>query len=148
MTIQILPTTLGHIRELRKTLRQKDRQEAISLGLNPERGLYVAYRASAYRSTAIIDGQVAAVWGVAGPLLGFTGQPYLITGEAISLISPIKFAKIYINEVQKMKKLFPVLENYVDASYEGAVRMLKIAGFTFTPIKLNNHDFFKFSMVN
>jgi hypothetical protein len=87
------------------------------------------------------------MWGVAGISLGIKGMPYLITSPLSETISPIKFAKIYTSQVKEMKKLFPVLENYVDASYTGAVRMLSLAGFRLDPVTINNNDFFKFSMV-
>lgn len=113
------------------TLRKEDIKEAKALGLYPHRGVFFAYRYACYRRTALINGEVAAMWGLHGELLGSIGHPYLITGVAVTKISPITFARIYLEEVKEMSKFFPNLENYVDASYSGAVRMLKIAGFSF-----------------
>jgi len=61
--------------------------------------------------------------------LGQVGTPWLLTSDAVKNISPLKFTRIYQQEVGKMKRLFPVLENYVDAEYNGAIRLLKIVGF-------------------
>lgn len=145
--IEIVDSTPKHTRELGKTLREEDKKEAERLGLDPAKAVFYAYRQASYRKTALIDNKVAAVWGVAGTPLGFTGRPYLITGTEVDKISPIKFARIYLEEVKKMRKLFPILENYVDASYLGAVRMLRIAGFKFNrTLSLGENKFYIFTM--
>ena len=151
MSLEIVPSTLEHIKELALNLRQADRQEALALGLDPAKATYFAYRSGLWRRTALIDNQVAAIWGVAGTPMGLIGQPFLITSPVCEAISPVKFARIYKQEVEVMKQLFPVLENYVDASYEGAVRMLRIAGFQLIgPDKVPpfNQYFYKFRMVS
>jgi hypothetical protein len=87
------------------------------------------------------------MWGICGVHIGLIGHPYLITGYKALSVSPVRFAKIYIQEVQVMKRMFPVLENYVDAEYTGACRLLEIAGFTLEgPMMLNNNQFYRFSM--
>lgn len=144
--IEVVPSTTDHVRELTDNMRQSDRDELIRLGLEPSDGLFFSYEFSVVRKTALIDGKVAAMWGVFGTPTGITGQPYLLTSPLVETISPFKFAKIYKNEVEQMKKLFPVLQNYVDASYTGAVRMLKIAGFILEEATLNDNAFYKFSM--
>lgn len=147
--IEIRDSVIKDVRELSKDFREKDRQEAINCGLVPHKALYQCYKQAVYKKTALIDNKVAAMWGVAGTLFGMTGQPYLVTGNSVYEISPIKFAKIYRNEVEIMKTLFPILENYVDASYEGAVRMLEIAGFKLdNPLELgpNKSLFYRFSL--
>lgn len=139
----------SHVRELRKTIRVGDRQEAISLGLDPEKALFYAYKHSLLRRTAFVDGEVAAMWGVSGTPLALVGQPFLITGLASELISPLRFARIYKRQAEEMSSLFPVLENYVDASYDGAVRLLEISGFTLSgPITFNGNEFYRFTKVS
>lgn len=147
--VQIVNSVPVHTRQLTKTLRDNDKLEAIRAGLDVNKAVWDSYHPALYRKTALIDGRVAAMWGVRGTPLGITGVPYLITGTEVQKVSPLRFAKIYIQEVQHMKKLFPVLENYVDAGYTGAVRMLLLAGFTLKgPVLLNDHLFFKFTMGN
>jgi hypothetical protein len=79
--------------------------------------------------TGLVNGRVGAMWGVVGMALGQLGQPWLLTGPACRLISPLLFARIYRQEALAMLDFFPRLENYVDASYGAAVRMLRLAGF-------------------
>lgn len=150
-SVEIVPSTIAHAKELAQNLRQGDRQEALGLGLVPEKAVFFSYRGGLWRRTALIDNQVAAMWGVAGCPMGLVGQPYLITSPVCEEILPIRFARIYKQEVSVMTKLFPILENYVDASYEGAVRMLRIAGFSLKgPCKVPPFDkeFYQFTMVS
>lgn len=117
------------------------------MGLNPDTALYHTYRNALYRKTALLNGEVAAMWGVCGTPLSISGVPYLLTSPLVETVSPIVFSRLYIKEVQEMKKLFPVLENYVDAEYTCAVKMLLLAGFKLEgPITLNNSLFYKFSI--
>lgn len=145
--IQIVPSTLRHVTELSETMNDLDKKEIVSLGMTPRKALFYSYKFSLMRRTAVIDGGVAAMWGVFGVPMGITGQPYLLTSPLVRTIPVRKFVSIYKNEVQQMKKLFPVLENYVDASYEGAIRMLRIAGFSLESVTLNDKSFYKFRMV-
>ena len=147
MKIEIVPSELRHVRELALSIREKDQDEARALGLAPHRGLHFAYTHATLRRTCLVDGSVAAMWGVCGTPLGIAGQPYLITGTVVNQISPVKFARIYIKEVESMRNLFPVLENYVHADYIGAVKMLQLAGFELSDkLIINGSDFYRFSM--
>lgn len=148
MHLEIIPSTVCHVRELSKTIRPRDRQEAEALGFKANKMLFYSYRQALVRNTLLIDGKVAAMWGIVGQALGNIGQPYFVTGTEVEKLSPVRFARLYIKELQRMKHLFPVLENYVDGAYKGAVRMLEIAGFTLSDkILLNGHPFHRFTMV-
>lgn len=146
--VQIVVSNLHHVVELSKTMNQADRDEITSLGMSPKKALFYSYKYSLLRRTALVDGGVAAMWGVFGVPMGVTGQPYLLTSPLVKNLEVKEFVRIYKNEVQQMKKLFPVLENYVDASYQGAVRMLKIAGFSLESVTLNGKSFYKFRMAS
>lgn len=129
MEPEIIPTTAAHIRELRETIREADRREIEAYGFTCQKGLWLCWKHGLMRNTALIEGKVAAIWGVGGTYLGQTGQPYLLTSEQIKKISPLKFARYYQREVHKMLKLFPELVNYVDNDYPEAIRLLQIVGF-------------------
>lgn len=135
--------------DLINTLRDKDREEIRRSGGIPNKVLFDSFNVSVLRRSFILDGEVVAMWGVRGNVLGYYGIPYLLTGYGVEKLSPIVFARMYRKEVQGMRKIFPVLENYVDATYESAIKMLRIAGFEiFDPIKINNADFCKFRLVS
>lgn len=146
-SVEIIPSEAKHVAQLALSMREGDAREVTVLGLDPRKMLWNSYRRGVMRKTAFVDGQIAAMWGCSGSPLGHTAQPYLVTGNAVNLISPIVFARIYRREVAEMKKMFPVLENYVDASYNGAVRMLELAGFRLgetMPLGPNNSPFRRF----
>lgn len=129
-SVRIVESSPWHVRDLGQNLREGDYREGLALGYKPANLLFYSYRQGLMRRTAFVDGQIAAMWGVAGIPMGLVGRPYLITSPACEEISPIRFVSIYRKEVVEMGKLFPLLENYVDSSYIKAVRMLELAGFT------------------
>jgi len=143
--IRIVPSTVEHIEELVRTMRDQDRAEIQRLGIDPVPALSFSYKLAIWKRTGLIDGRVAGMWGLCGTPMSLSGQAYLLTSKEVSRISPLSFARIYLDEVETMKKIFPVIENYVDASYSGAVRLLEIAGFTKEEtVILNNFPFYKF----
>lgn len=147
--VTIIDSSLSHVRELSRNLQQADQEECLALGIQPNRALYKSFQLGLYRKTALIDSRVAAMWGVVGTPLSMSGQPYLLTSPLVQKISPLKFTRIYKQEVEEMKRLFPVLENFVDARYLAAVRLLELAGFTISsPMKIRDNWFYKFTMVN
>lgn len=68
-------------------------------------------------------------WGTSGSMMGRVGMPWFITGKKAREIPPIIFARMYLSEAKKTLDIFPVLENWVDSRYDGAIRLLKLAGF-------------------
>lgn len=129
MNLELLPATEAHARELIRSLRDADRAEIVSAGSRPGRAVLVSWRDAVIRRAALVDGEVAALWGVGGSLLGGVGVPWFLTGAAFERIPPLRFARIYRAEVVSMLGLFMRLENFVDATYIGAIRMLILAGF-------------------
>lgn len=145
--IQLVSTTPAHIRALGETIRRDDKREIESYGFTCAKGIWRSYKQSLMNRCALVDGKVAAVWGVAGTFLGDTGQPFLLTSYESEKISPLRFAKIYQFQVYEMLKLFPSLVNFVLADYSKAVRLLQIVGFTLgEPEMLGQGLYRKFSM--
>lgn len=145
--IEIVPTTAAHVRELQKTLREDDRREIEGYGFSSAQGLWKSYRFGIMNRTGLIDGRVAACWGVGGSFLGDIGSPYLMTSYEVERISSLRFAKIYQNEVFNMLSVFPKLVNFVLADYEKAVRLLSIVGFTLgEPEPIGSSVYRKFEM--
>ncbi len=129
INISILQTIPQHLRELAKNLRKEDAAEILALGISPEKALWRSYKNSVYRKTAIINGKVAACWGVCGQMFGSYGIVWLLTSDAVKEISPLKFARLYQKEVNTMLQIFPEMGNYVDSRYSSAIRLLEIVGF-------------------
>lgn len=128
-------------------MRQKDQDEIKNFGVQPNKALYRTFKAGLLRKTYLVGGEIAAMSGVCGDVLGTTGRPYLLTAPACEKVSPLVFVRVYKQQVEEMTRVFSVLENYVDATYEQAVRVLRMTGFTLTPSDVSSHPFYKFSMV-
>ncbi len=145
--VTIVPTEPWHIGELKKNLRPEDAQEILRFGVSVQHALWYSYKHSLIRKTALIDGVVAAVWGVHGTFLGKTGVVWLLTSPDVKKISPLKFARIYQQEVLEMLTKFQKLENYVDSAYDSATRLLEIIGFELEePEKIGTGMFRRFKM--
>ena len=120
---EIKYSVLEDVERLSANMREKDRKEAEALGMNAKKALYLTFRYGILRKSAFLDGKIVAMWGICGTPLSLVGRPYLVTTNQVSQMSPLKFARIYAKEVQTMNQLFPVLENYVDAKYDEAIRL-------------------------
>jgi hypothetical protein len=118
------------VNELAFTMRREDAAEARALGIRPSMALRESYRQGVMRRVAIVGDRVAAMWGVCGTPLAGHGRPWLVTAWPCRDVSALAFARVYRAQALEMLRLFPLLENYVDARYTGAVRMLGLAGFS------------------
>ena len=135
---QIVPAEVPHLRALEADMREADRSEIAGLGVTVRTALWKAYRNSPICRTAIIDGQVAAMWGVCVglrggiSLLGREGVPWLHTTAAVEKL-PVSFVKAGKAELAAMVALYPRLESFVAAEYVAAIRFLRILGFEIDP---------------
>lgn len=128
--INIAPSEPWDVSKLRNNLRPEDENEILRFGVSIQYALWRSYRRALIRKTAFIDGQIAAMWGCGGTFLGNKGMVWLMTTPEVKKVSPLKFTRIYQEEVNNMLKMFKRLENYVDAEYDCAIRLLDIIGFT------------------
>ncbi len=143
----ITDTVPEHVMELKDTIREADKKEIEGFGYSYKKGLWRSFKTGLTAKTALIDGRVAAIWGVGGTFLGDTGIPWLLTSEEVYKVSPLKFTRIYQKEVYKMLNLFPRLENYCASEYTQALRLLEICGFTLgQPEKIEKGMYVKFTL--
>ena len=124
----IRDTEVSDVYALAANLRLGDRLEIASFGKEPRSALRLSYRNAILRRTAIVDGEIAAMWGLGGSMLDDTGYPWLITAPAIERI-PISFLREGRREVARMLRLRRVLIGEVAAAYTQACRFLEVLGF-------------------
>lgn len=127
--IEIVEATREHVQVLRSRLRADDALEMTAIGEDPGACLWHSWRGSPYRRTALVDGAVAAMWGVHGDMLAETGIPWLLTAPVVETL-PVSMLKVGRRETGFMSELYPYLENQVMASYRRAVRFIRMMGFT------------------
>lgn len=147
--IEIVETTAAHVRELGKHLRAEDAAEITCFDKLPHRALWRGFKNSVLTRTALVDGEVAAIWGIGGNPLGDTGNPWLMTSKACERVSPLRFVRIYQVEVIRMLAIFPFLVNFVADSYTKSIRVLENVGFKIDepkPLGPNGTMFRRFTM--
>ncbi len=126
--LTIVTTEPKHIRELAGNLRVQDREEIAAFGMTPHKALWRSYRQAMMSRTALVDGEVAAVWGVSGCAFGKMGRVWLLTGPASERVKTA-FVREGRAEVLEMLAVWSQLVGYVDARYHRAIRLLEVLGF-------------------
>jgi hypothetical protein len=119
---------IAHIRMLVPALRDADRAEIEAQGQTPRHLLFRLWRWSVIRRTVFVDGEIAAMWGCEGSLLGRVAAAWLYTTPAAARV-PIGFLKAAQSGIHQMRQHFPVLISDVDASYERSIRFMQLLGF-------------------
>lgn len=127
--VTVRPSVAADIYVLAANLRDGDRAEVESLGVNVRVGIRQSYRHAILRRTYLVDGEVAAMSGLCGSMLGDIGEPYLMTAPAAER-SPLTFVRHARAAVTEMLQFKRRLEGHVAADYIRACRFLEVLGFT------------------
>ena len=127
--VEVRPSEVGAIYRLASNLRAADADEVRSLGLDPAFAIRRSYRDAILRKSYYVDGELAAMSGLCGPLLADIGEPYLMTTPAAerAKVSFIRCARAAVDEMLTHRLR---LEGHVAASYTRACRLLEVLGFT------------------
>ena len=128
MRYYLRPAQISDVYNLARTLRDGDRLEVASAGLTPAATLRTAFRHAIIRRTAIVDGEIAAMWGMGGEMLGEVGYPWMLTAPPVERV-PIGFLKEARKGVADMLRMRNRLEGTVAAQYTCACRFLEALGF-------------------
>ena len=126
--ITVAESKIEDVYRLCRTIRPRDRDEAIAAGLEPRRAMRSQFRDAILRRSYFADGKLVAMSGLCGPLLASVGQPYLVTAIGVEQY-PVAFIKHARAAVAQMLRLRQRLEGHVLADYTGAVRLLETLGF-------------------
>ena len=147
VNVVVRPSEAADAYLLAANLRPADRNEVVSLGVDPRRGIRENYRNAMLRKTYLVDGSLAAMSGLCGSMLGDIGYPYLLTTKAVERV-PVTFVKLAREGIADMLRHKLRLEGLVAAEYEGACRLLEVLGFRLeNPETIGNGSFRKFVMV-
>jgi hypothetical protein len=134
-----------HVDELAFTMRPADKLEIERhSGSKPRAALTRAIAVSTVSRVALINGSVAAIWGVAIWHSAFsgTGSPWCFTSNVID-----QHKRLFMNcsrfYLEELRGLCPRnMEVRVDATYGAACRWLLWLGFTLDSIDHNGHAFY------
>ena len=125
----VVPSNVKDVYRLAETLRENDRMEIEALGVDVRTALRRSYREGICRKTYFIDGELAAMSGLCGTMIGDIGEPYLMTAPVAEKmpLTFVRHAKMAVDEMLEHKIR---LEGFVIASYTKACRLLEVLGFT------------------
>lgn len=139
---EIVDTTPELIRRLAETLRDDDVKEVSCFGISPMKALWRSYRASVYCRTGLVDGEPAAIWGLAGTVLGNESSVWLLTSPKIEQV-PFSFIRETRKEIVKFLDFYPCLRGAVSRDYIRAIRFVELLGFS---IEESDNQILQFSM--
>jgi hypothetical protein len=116
------------MRAMANRMRQEDRAEIVGMGLRPRRVLHDLLVDSVLARVALVDGELAAVWGLQSMMAADVGRPWLFTAPPIERV-PVAFFREVRREVDGMLATRRRLETRVLASYEKSIRFFRLLGF-------------------
>jgi hypothetical protein len=104
-------------------------------GEEPLPAILKSLELSTYTRGLLLDGEPAAIWGVA-PLRGLpgAGAAWLLGSDALTAHART-FWRLCRPELDRMLEVAPVLLNYVDARYRQALRWAERLGFSVEPAR-------------
>ena len=126
--ISIIPTTVEHIRQIAGNLREDDLREIEKWGAPPFKAIWRSYKSSKICRSGFVNGEIVAIWGISGSLLGIVANPWLITSKAADEY-PFVFTMIYRREISEMLKSYQLLETFCDTAYTKSLKLMRIIGF-------------------
>lgn len=147
--VEIIPSELEDVFELKDNLRAEDVQECQAAGLTPQQALLDAYVLSELCYSAKVKGKTEAMFGVSSfnQPKGYGAVWYLGSDESFK--HPIALVKGGRKYVEEWLKQFKILYNRVDARNLRHIEWLKCVGFKFTnSTTINGYEFLNFYRSN
>ena len=149
--IEVVAPTPAHVEELAANLRQQDRDELTASGhTDHQRLIAESVAMSDWAHTALVDGRVACIFGVArhGTLLDPRGIPWMLGTDLVTQ-NRRALARLAPGYIRAMLRDYPHLINIVHAKNTVATRWLRRAGFVLQPAHDHNGEpFHLFEMRN
>lgn len=138
---QIVDCKPVHLSMVARRLRPEDRDEILAMGMQPRHLLYTAWRTSAHRWAAFVDGEIALVGGCAGMMLSSVGEAWLYTTPAIERV-PMAFAKEAGRWLRMVLEEKSTITTSCISTYKQSLRFWQMLGFANTgEIDINGHSF-------
>lgn len=109
-------------------MRADDRAEVVAGGAVPRHLVFELWRGSHESYAGLIDGDLAAMFGCAGPLLAPSGHVWLLTTPTIELM-PIAFAKEARAFLRRILEIKTEVYSGCVEGYERSLRLWRMLGF-------------------
>lgn len=117
-----------HLRIMADTMQEHSAVMARRAGLTPLKALWSNYRQSLICKSVFINGNLCAIFGVVGSIMGESAMPWIAMTPEVQE-HPMRVAFRFRRELGEMLKLFPVLEDYIEEENESAIRFMRLMGF-------------------
>ncbi len=130
--VQVVEARLEHVSELAGRLRETDLEALRIAGMTATQALELCYQRSVMRRTAFLDGEVAAMWGCRGTMLGGAGDAWLFASEAISRV-PRLALRMALGEMAAFRAVFNRMTGVVFAADPRACRFIEKLGGVIQP---------------
>ena len=131
MTVKIVDATPLHFNELAQRMREVDRKEIYaSSGNLPKDVCDAAWGLDKEAKVALVGGRVVCIFGVVQvSALPTIGVPWLLGTDLMDDV-PKDLCKHSVKHLNKFKKKYDVMVNYVDARNKTTVKWLQWLGFS------------------
>lgn len=124
----IIEAKAFHCGAMCRKLRAGHKQAIALIGMDSHRELRALFDASSFRRSAVMDGNLVAMWGVAGQKLSTFGFVWLLCAESLLKhpLTLIKGARQQLDEIMLVKR---ELTTTVLGTDEAAIRFAVFLGF-------------------
>lgn len=128
MQAEIVEAMEFHCGRMVRMLRTEHMAAIAKLGINTHRELRRAFDDSGYRRALFIDGRLAGMGGVTGPMMAATGTIWLaITEEATR--HPHLITRLCLAHLREVLRIKRELDTFVLPADETSLRFAKMMGF-------------------
>ena len=124
----IVPCERYHIADIAKNVRDGERGEAAAWYCDPYDAAVLQWSRSFQSYAGIIDGKVAAAWGVIGNLLDRELSAWLLTSDAFTQVQSIGLVRLVRRELRRIAN-GRVVKGACPDFYPNGLRFLRLIGF-------------------
>lgn len=130
-TFDTVPARRWMCGRVARALRAEHQTASARVGVDVHRGLTDIFGKSYYRKALLVDGQVAALWGVAGSPLSPMGFAWMAITDKLTAY-PVTVARLARAELAEMAKPHVELQTTIIDGDEAAKRLMVFLGWHVT----------------
>lgn len=128
MKVELVEAKEFHCGQMVRKLRSEHKAAIAHLGINTHRELRRAFDDSGYRKALLVDGRLAGLGGVTGPMAAASGKIWLaITEEATH--HPHLITRVCLRELHAVLRIKRELDTFVLPYDQTSIRFAKMFGF-------------------
>jgi hypothetical protein len=136
--IEIVPARPSHVDSIASRMREIDQVECLALGMTPKDALLRGLMGATVVWTALVDGKPEAMFGAA-PLSTIDGRGlvWFLGTDAVDYHGK-SMVRLGWRYTQALHDHFPILENFVHAHNDMAIRWLARLGYAVGSVEVYN----------